>query len=161
MDGKNLTVKTQVDEDLMIRMNILHPEAILINILENTVKYSNEDGEIIVTGESYKDYIKISISDTGIGISPDEITRIFDEFCRAEPSRHDRDSHGLGLSIVKKLWILQGIGPCREQWIRERNKFYCKVFENFGKCRMKPTLSRLSQNQVMRITATLSLNRLN
>ncbi|MFH0966522.1 MAG: ATP-binding protein [Methanobacteriota archaeon] len=100
---KDLTVYNQVDAELTLVMNSRHLEAIIRNILENAVKYSEYGGEVIVTGESGKGGTTLSIADTGIGMNPDELTRIFDEFYRADPSRHERDSHGLGLSIVRKI----------------------------------------------------------
>jgi signal transduction histidine kinase len=100
---KDLTVHNQVDAGLTFMMNTRHFEAIIRNILENAVKYSESGGEIIITAESGDDGITLSIADTGIGMSLDELAHIFDEFYRADPSRHERDSHGLGLSIVKKI----------------------------------------------------------
>ena len=100
---KDLTVYNQVDAGLTLMMNTRHLESILRNILENAVKYTGSGGNVIITAESGKGGTTLSIADTGIGMSPDELTRIFDEFYRADPSRHERDSHGLGLSIVKKI----------------------------------------------------------
>lgn len=100
---KRVKIKNQVDEDLTLVMNELHLETVLSNIIENAIKYSGVNGEVIVTGKKSLESITLIISDSGIGMTPDEIDHIFDAFYRADSSRHARDSHGLGLSIVKKI----------------------------------------------------------
>ncbi|HWQ68099.1 MAG TPA: PAS domain S-box protein [Methanospirillum sp.] len=100
---KELKVRNQVDASLALDMNTLHLETILINILGNAIKYSTHGGEVIISGEKHSNYITLSIADTGIGLTPHEIRHIFEEFYRADVSRHERDSHGLGLPIVKKI----------------------------------------------------------
>ena len=54
------------------------------------------------------DKISISVEDTGIGLSKEEIEHVFDEFFMADISRHDRQSSGLGLTIVKRIMDLNG-----------------------------------------------------
>jgi len=75
-------------------------------IIDNSIKFTQEDGEISVSAEIAYDKVKIVISDTGIGIPPEEIDKIFDRFYRVDKVRSKTTGgSGLGLSIVK--WIVE------------------------------------------------------
>ena len=100
---KELVILNQVGDDFTLVMNVLHLEVLLRNILDNAIKYSESGGVIRISGAHETEFSTITISDTGIGMAEDEITHVFDEFYRADTSRHERDSHGLGLPIVKKI----------------------------------------------------------
>ena len=78
-------------------------EELFSNILENSVKYSKEKGRIIIDAKEEKNKLKISVKDDGIGLTNDQLRHIFEEFYKADESRHDFDSTGLGLSICKKI----------------------------------------------------------
>jgi signal transduction histidine kinase len=74
----------------------------MYNLLSNAVKFTSENGKIWITSEIVNSNIQISVSDTGIGITPDEQKTIFDSF-RQVSSTHNRTygGTGLGLAIVK------------------------------------------------------------
>jgi signal transduction histidine kinase len=78
-------------------------EELISNLLENSVKFSNDNGKIIIDAEKEKDYAKISIKDTGMGMTKQQIKHAFEEFYKADQSRHDFYSSGLGLTISKKI----------------------------------------------------------
>ncbi|SAK64041.1 histidine kinase [Caballeronia arationis] len=77
---------------------------ILVNILNNAIKYTPEGGSISVTAHADDAWVSIVIGDTGSGISPDLLPKIFDLFSQGERTL-DRSEGGLGigLSLVKKL----------------------------------------------------------
>ena len=76
---------------------------ILLNLLSNAIKYTDE-GTIRVHVEATDGRLRISISDTGVGVPPEEIGRIFDEFHRAaSTSSRRRQGTGLGLTISRRL----------------------------------------------------------
>lgn len=89
------------DEDLLSQ--------VFINLLHNAIKFTPENGNISVNLSCYENRIECKISDTGIGISPQDQLRIFERFYKADKSR-DRSlgGNGLGLSIVKKIIDLHG-----------------------------------------------------
>lgn len=84
-------------------------EMILNNLVSNAVKYNRDAGRVDVQLTRQADRVTIIVSDTGIGLAPDEATRLFGEFVRIrnEKTRNILGS-GLGLSIVKKLASLYG-----------------------------------------------------
>jgi len=82
---------------------------ILVNILDNAVKFTPEDGSVFIEAEQKDNYAVLTITDTGIGIPKEEIRRLGERFYRVDRSRsRDLGGTGLGLSIVKHLMIAQG-----------------------------------------------------
>ncbi|WP_080697081.1 sensor histidine kinase [Clostridium beijerinckii] len=73
--------------------------------INNSIKFTPENGKIIINSEINKEFAEITVSDTGIGIAKDEIDNIFDRFYIIDKSRFkDKAGTGLGLSIAK--WIV-------------------------------------------------------
>ena len=81
-----------------------HIESILVNIIENAIKYTPENPVIKINTHNEKDLFVVAISDNGIGISKKNIRHIFDEFFRVSTGNlHDAKGYGLGLNYVKKI----------------------------------------------------------
>jgi signal transduction histidine kinase len=74
------------------------------NLIDNAVKYTPEKGHVMVHVEQNGIYVRVKVKDTGIGMTPEEKSRVFEEFFRA---KNDFTAHvpgtGLGLSLVKRL----------------------------------------------------------
>ncbi|MBX3022605.1 MAG: CHASE2 domain-containing protein [Bdellovibrionales bacterium] len=83
----------KVDEDLL--------KTVLINLLENAIKYSNNRTRIMVTTEEVDNDLVIQVSDQGRGIPKEELAHIFDRFYRARNSRSITAGNGLGLYLAK------------------------------------------------------------
>jgi two-component system phosphate regulon sensor histidine kinase PhoR len=93
--------QTQIEADEVHLTNIIH------NLLDNANKYSPQAPEITICTRSLSDGVSIRITDKGIGMSKDALTRIFDRFYRIPTGNvHNVKGFGLGLSYVKT--ILQG-----------------------------------------------------
>jgi signal transduction histidine kinase len=73
------------------------------NVISNAVRFSLESGVIRITAEMNSDAVTVAIHDDGIGLDPDHLERIFDEFFKVDDSRHELDAPGLGLSICKRI----------------------------------------------------------
>ncbi len=99
----NIEVKNLVDKDIVVSIDRLHFGEVIDNLISNAIKYSPNGGEINITAEKKDDEVKVSIRDTGIGMTEEQIRRIFDEFYKADESRHDFESSGIGLSICRKI----------------------------------------------------------
>ena len=76
---------------------------VFTNLVENAVKYNRPDGRVDISVASGKGEATVVISDTGIGIPPGELKRIFDRFYRVDASRGGTAGSGLGLSIVRSI----------------------------------------------------------
>ena len=77
---------------------------VLSNLFENAVKYTLEGGTITASGRADHDAMLLTLSDTGIGIPPQDLPRVFERFYRVDKGRsRDMGGTGLGLSIVKHL----------------------------------------------------------
>jgi len=93
-------------------------EQVLENILSNAVKYSPDGGLIRVNGALLGDHYQVSIEDGGIGMSPEQLEKIFDRFYRADASNTAIPGTGLGMSIVEyiieahggKVWVESELG---------------------------------------------------
>jgi len=87
-----------VEADQALLQQALH------NLLENAIKYTDNNGKIEVELTSNEDQVTLSISDTGVGIAPVDIPRLFDHFYRGGGDRsQDDQGSGLGLTIVKSI----------------------------------------------------------
>ena len=77
---------------------------VLFNLIDNAVKYTQGGGNIIINAKEIGDFIKVDVSDTGIGISQEHIPRLFERFYRIDKARsRELGGTGLGLSIVKHI----------------------------------------------------------
>ena len=82
---------------------------IVINLLHNSIKFTPTGGKVWVIASAQGDYVQLEFRDTGIGISPYEIPRIFDRFYRVRSASSDDPSGaGLGLTIVQQLLLRCG-----------------------------------------------------
>lgn len=79
-------------------------EQALVNLLSNGVKYNRAGGKVTITLAATDSEIRITVSDTGVGIPPEQISRIFERFYRVDKGRsRDVGGTGLGLAIVKHI----------------------------------------------------------
>jgi signal transduction histidine kinase len=84
-------------------------EILFNNLVSNAVKYNRDGGRVDVTIEPTGTGLRLEVADTGIGLSPEEASRLFQEFVRIKNDRtRTIPGTGLGLSIVRKLAQLYG-----------------------------------------------------
>ena len=102
-DENKIKISNKINHKLSIKADRLRLEELLTNIFENSVKYSHDDCRITIDAEQTNDFVTISIADNGIGMTKEQIERIFDEFFKADSTRHDIQSTGLGMSICKRI----------------------------------------------------------
>lgn len=80
-------------------------EQVWINLIENAIKFSNENGKIFIKLKTQEQNVIISIKDEGIGIKKEKLERIFEKFYQADQA-HSGEGSGLGLTIVNRIIIL-------------------------------------------------------
>jgi signal transduction histidine kinase len=102
-----------IDESILSHPIILDTDqtklqSIFTNLLRNAVKYTKE-GSISIGFQSFPEYVRFSITDTGIGISKDRQKAVFDRFVQADiEDRNAMQGSGLGLSIAKSYVEMLG-----------------------------------------------------
>ena len=96
LQAKMQPVEIVADEDKISQ--------VLVNLLSNALKYTNEGGEVAVKTIPKEDAVEIEISDTGIGISDEDQQLIFERFYRTDLSRNRKSGgSGIGLAIAKAI----------------------------------------------------------
>jgi len=102
-DDHNVKIMNNIDRSFFVKADRLRLEELLTNIFENSVKYCRKDCNITIGATRTDAFVTISIVDTGIGMTKEEVDRIFDEFYKADSARHDIQNTGLGMSICKRI----------------------------------------------------------
>lgn len=98
-----ITITLDISQDLpQVLADETRIEQVLINLIHNAIKFTPTDGRIHVSATEQGGAVEVSISDTGIGISSDDLPRIFERFYKADKSRSSRGT-GLGLAIAKHI----------------------------------------------------------
>ena len=92
------------NETLMVRADEEKIQQVLYNLIDNAIKFSPSDSEVVVQTYCTKKKAFISVKDHGKGIAKDELAKIWDRFYKSDSSRgKDRKGSGLGLSIVRDI----------------------------------------------------------
>ena len=102
-EEKKIRVENRINEEIIVKADSLRLQEALDNIIGNAVKFSHADGTMIIDAKKDSDFVIVSVKDTGIGMTAEQLGRIFDELYKADSSRHELDSTGLGLSICKRI----------------------------------------------------------
>jgi len=102
--GKALEVRIDVEEELRVAADEQALDQILVNLLDNAVKYTPVGGHVAVEAEPRATGVRIAVRDDGPGIEPRHRDRIFERFYRVDKGRsREMGGTGLGLAIVKHL----------------------------------------------------------
>ncbi len=103
--NKNIELIASTQKDILpVLADRVQLERVFINLLGNAVKFTPENGKITIKAHSQDNVIQVDISDTGIGIPPDSLSMIFEEFYRVDnPINQQVKGTGLGLSLVKHI----------------------------------------------------------
>ena len=99
--GLNLRVDCS-GELPQVRADSERIQQVLVNLLHNAVKFTRPGGEIVVSAAQRENEVVVQVRDTGVGIAPEDLARIFERFYKADRSRSGGGT-GLGLSIARHL----------------------------------------------------------
>ena len=100
---KGVSLEQQIETDVSVDGNLDKAEQVIQILLDNACKYTNTGGTIEVCLRRQRKYAVLMVSNTGEGIAPEHMDKIFDRFYRADESRKHNGSYGLGLPIAKAL----------------------------------------------------------
>jgi len=108
--GKRVELKTSIRPDLpLVLGDIGLIERVLRNLIDNALRYTPDGGVVAVSARPAGMHAVIEVTDTGVGIPPEDLPRIFERFYRVEKNRETAAGHsGLGLAIVKRIIELHG-----------------------------------------------------
>ena len=73
------------------------------NLVSNALRYTSEGGHIVLSAHRQAQQVVLSVEDSGAGIAPDVLPRVFERFYRADAARQSESESGLGLAIAKSL----------------------------------------------------------
>ena len=100
---KNIEIEFQVPKkDIVIDGDEQRLEQVWTNIVSNAIKYTNDGGLITISMKKTSKEVEVSIEDTGIGMSKEVVSHIFERFYREDKARNV-EGNGLGLAIVKSI----------------------------------------------------------
>jgi signal transduction histidine kinase len=107
---KQIMVQAEMAPSLpLVQADHARVTQILTNLLDNAFNYTPENGEIRISAQPAGDFVSISVTDNGIGISEKNLQKIFDRFFRSEaPEVQNVPGTGLGLAIVRSLIEMHG-----------------------------------------------------
>ena len=99
--GRPVTIITDLSPNLpVIKVDRDRIRQTLINLVHNAIKFNNPGGKIVISTKYDVEFVTVSVSDTGMGISKDDLPHIFERFYKADKAR-SRGGSGLGLAIAK------------------------------------------------------------
>lgn len=103
-DERGVRLYNELDVDLSVRADPVAIEQVLLNLIDNAVKYGTEGGAVHVRGRRLDTQVRVEVHDDGPGIEPKHRSRIFERFYRVDDGRsRAMGGTGLGLAIVKNL----------------------------------------------------------
>jgi signal transduction histidine kinase len=101
-EEKEITLEANVPAELRIEADRIRIQQALANLLDNAIKYTGPGGRVEVSARQLDGNAVLAVKDTGMGISPADLPRIWDRLYRGDKSRHEKGL-GLGLSLVKAV----------------------------------------------------------
>ncbi len=114
--GRNRRIRLTFPDDgvpYFVEADRTRLKQVLLNLLSNAIKYNQENGTVVVdcarsTGPGKQKRVRVSISDTGVGLSPEMLTHLFEPFNRMGREQTGEEGTGMGLAMSKRLVELMG-----------------------------------------------------
>lgn len=119
INEKHINIQNNISKTIRLSADAFLIEELFTNLINNSVKYSPFGGNVEILAIETDEEIHIIIKDEGIGLTNEQTNHLFKEFYKADQSRHDFESTGLGLAICKrivekhqgKIWVeSEGLG---------------------------------------------------
>ncbi len=98
-EGRGARVDVQAPESVIVELDAVRIREVLTNLVANAIRYTPADGRISMVIEDASDQIVVKVTDTGEGVPPDDVPRLFDRFYKSAESR----GSGLGLAIARGI----------------------------------------------------------
>jgi len=151
-DGSILTNVQLLQHGTAVQADRTRLRQVLLNLLSNAVKYNSENGQIIITCDtSDKNLIRISVTDTGKGLTPEQQNHLFKAFERLGEEASNTEGTGIGLVITKSIVELMGGNIGFDSQIDVGSTFWIELPQHMSQ-RVSENMSE--KNEVKNIQAT-------
>ncbi|MBR5382173.1 MAG: hypothetical protein IK136_06080, partial [Oscillospiraceae bacterium] len=100
---KGVSLETDVQSGVSLRTNADYFTRITASLIENAIKYEPSGGEVCVSLAEEHRQIRLSVTNRGSAIAPEDLPHVFERFYRGDKSRGTAGGHGLGLAITKQM----------------------------------------------------------
>ena len=102
-ENQDVKIENRLSSDIFVHADSLYIKEVFANLFNNATKYTDGPGWITVSANIVDNQVIVAVKDSGDGISGKQMQYLFDEYYKADESRHDFESSGLGLSICKRI----------------------------------------------------------
>lgn len=124
---KNINLNVDVDSEILLSVDLNWTIEALVNIIKNAYEHTDEGGSISIEVKNNPIYTMISITDTGEGISPEDMPHVFERFYKG---KHNKESIGIGLNMAKKIIDMQGYEISVSSVLKKGTTFEIKFYKN-------------------------------
>jgi len=109
LESKQMEVECDFrQEPCMVRADSDRIEQVVVNLLDNAIKFTPQGGKITLTTQADKDHCTVTVADNGVGIAPEDREKVFDRFFTADRAHTAGKGTGLGLSICQRIMEMHG-----------------------------------------------------
>ena len=104
-DEKDLELEVDMEEKAVVQADRSLMEMVWNNLLSNAIKFTEPGGSVSIRQTTSADHVEVAVTDTGCGMSRENVRHIFDKFYQGDTS-HSKEGNGLGLALVQRILTL-------------------------------------------------------
>ena len=106
----DISLTADVPDDLWVEADRERIHQVLFNLVDNAVRFTPPGGAVTIRAWRDEDRVQIEVHDTGVGVAPEDLPRVFERFYRADPARSRDDGGGTGIGLAIARSIVEGHG---------------------------------------------------
>jgi len=106
----DVSLTADVPEDLAVEADRERIHQVLFNLVDNAVRFTPPGGGVTIRAWREDDRVQVEVHDTGVGVAPEHLSRLFERFYRADPARSRDDGGGTGIGLAIARSIVEGHG---------------------------------------------------